>query len=135
MNIFFYGLFMDEATLASQGINPKRSVKGHVDDFELQIGERATLVRSPGARVHGVLMEIAAGEVQRLYAEESVADYLPETVTVKLADSSRAEATCYNLPTDKIIGTNRDYAKALCELADQLGLDGSYVDEIRRLAE
>lgn len=135
MNVFFYGLFMDASLLSNKGITPRSAEIGHVDDFELRIGERATLVRSPGARACGVLMDIAADELQRLYAENSVADYLPETVRVKLTDGSCVEASCYNLPGNKLVGTNRSYAKSLHELADRLGLDQSYVGEIKRFAE
>ena len=135
MNVFFYGLFMDASLLASKGITPRSAVTGHVDDFELRIGDRATLAHCPGSRVFGVMMDVADDDVNRLYAEDSVADYLPETVTVEVADGSLVEATCYNLPADRVEGTNKEYARALCGLAERLGLDDSYAAEIRRLAE
>ena len=132
MNVFFYGLFMDEALLAKKGISPTNAEVGYVDGFTLRIAERATLVRSDGARSYGVMMIISPDEAQELYAESSVADYVPESVTVALADGGKVEATCYNLPVDKVTGTNRVYAEALWEVANSLGLPKHYLDEIRQ---
>ncbi|MEZ5709383.1 MAG: gamma-glutamylcyclotransferase family protein [Blastomonas sp.] len=130
MNIFFYGLFMDRAVLAEKGIVPSSIVTGHVDGFAIRIGARATLRPCPGARAYGVMMDIAAVDAERLYADPGVADYLPECVAVILSDGSVAEALCYNLPADKVAGTNRDYARALASLAASLGFPRTYLDEI-----
>lgn len=132
MNVFFYGLFMDEALLAKKGISPSKAEVGYVDGFALRIGERATLIRSAGARSYGVMMNISSDEANELYAESSVADYVPEPVTVELADGNKVEATCYNLPVDKVTGTNRVYAEALWEVANSLGLPKHYLAEIRQ---
>jgi len=132
MNVFFYGLFMDEAVLTKKGISPANAVVGYVDEFKLRIGERATLVRSAGSRSYGVMMIISSEEAKELYAESSVADYVPESVTVELTDGNKAEATCYNLPVDKVTGTNRAYAEALWEVANNLGLPAHYLAEIRQ---
>ncbi|MDH3578376.1 MAG: gamma-glutamylcyclotransferase [Gammaproteobacteria bacterium] len=130
MKVFFYGLFMDVDLLAKKGITPQVAVVGHVDGFSLHIGERATLLRSAGARAYGVMMEISSGEAKDLYAESSVADYVPKAITVELMDGSEVEASCYTLPDDKITETNKDYAKALLQVADKLGLPETYIAEI-----
>lgn len=134
MNVFFYGLFMDEALLGRKGVSPTQAEVGYVDGFQLHIGERATLVRSTGARSYGVMMTVSPDAVKELYAESSVADYVPESVSVELTDGSKAEAACYNLPADKLTGTNAAYAEALCEVAAGLGLPEAYLAEIRRAA-
>ena len=77
-------------------------------------------------------MDIAADEAADLYAEESVADYLPEPVTVELTDGTKVQATCYNLPGDKATGANSEYAESLLVVATKLGLPESYLDQIRR---
>lgn len=123
---------MDEQLLATKGVKPRTMQAGFVDGYELHIGERATLLRRPGSRAYGIVMEIAPGKVDALYAEKSVADYLPEQVTVALMDGTRIEATCYNLPADKLTGTNKKYAKALLDLASRLGFPDVYLQEIRR---
>lgn len=132
MNVFFYGLFMDESVLAGKGISVRRATVGCVDGFRLRIGERATLQRHAGARAYGVLMDLDAEELRTLYAESSVSDYVSERVIVELLDGTRIEASCYNLPSDKVAGTNRDYADALYALATRLGLPESYLGEIRQ---
>jgi len=132
VRVFFYGLFMDENLLATKGIKPTDVSVGFVDGYGLRIGERATLVRDPDSRAYGAMMNISPNEATELYAEESVADYLPEPVTVELVDGTQVEATCYNLPGAKVTGTNKDYAESLLQLAGRLGLPDSYLDEIRQ---
>jgi len=78
------------------------------------------------------MMDIAPSEVTELYAEESVADYLPEPVIVEFMDGTQVEATCYNLPGDKVIGANKEYAELLLDVATELGFPDSYLDQIRQ---
>ncbi len=132
MNVFFYGLFMDEDLLSKRGISPSKAEVGFVDGFALRIGERATLIRSADTRSYGVMMNISSDQANELYAESSVADYVPESVTVELLNGSKVEASCYNLPVDKVTGTNKVYAQALLEVANRLGLPESYLVEIRQ---
>lgn len=130
--VFFYGLFMDESLLASRGIVPSSATVGHVDGYGLRIGRRATLVPDETSRTYGVLMTIRAEDAEALYSQESVADYVPESVTVVLADGALEPAVCYNLPATKLEGTNSQYAKSLLLLAGRLGLPNAYLQQIRR---
>lgn len=132
MRVFFYGLFMDQRLLAAKGIRPTEVRPGYVRDYGLRIGERATLVRAPGNRAYGVLMNVSQNEAKELYAERSVSDYLPESVIVDLLDGTQADATCYNLPDDKVTGANREYAESLLTVATTLEFPDSYLDQIRR---
>ena len=132
MRVFFYGLFMDESLLATKGIEPSEVNIGFVDGYGLRIGERATLVRRPGSRAYGAMMDITPSETTKLYAEESVADYLPEPVIVELMDGTQVEATCYILPGDKVTGANKEYAESLLDVATKLGFPNSYLDQIRQ---
>ena len=125
---------MDEALLDKKGITPGNAEVGYVDEFALRIGERATLVRSAGARSHGVMMNISSDQANELYSDKSVADYVPESVIVELLGGSKAEAKCYNLPVDRVTGTNRVYAEALLAVASKRGLPESYLVEIREAA-
>jgi hypothetical protein len=107
---------------------------GFVDGLDLRIGERATLIRREHSRAYGVVMDIAQEAVQALYSEKIVADYLPEPVVVDLVDGTQVEATCYNLPIDKVSGSNKDYARSLLRLAAGLNFPDSYLDQIRQAA-
>ena len=134
MNVFFYGLFMDEALLAKNGITPSNSEIGYVDEFALRIGERATLVSSAVARPYGVMMNISCDQARELYSHKSVADYVPESVIVELLGGSKAEAKCYNLPVGRATGTNKIYAEGLFKVARKRGLPESYLLEMRKAA-
>ena len=76
IDVFFYGLFMDDALLREKGVNPLNRRMASVENFCLVIGERATLVPCPGQRVHGVLFSLTHAEVDALYAEAS-GEHLP----------------------------------------------------------
>jgi hypothetical protein len=130
--VFFYGLFMDETLLASKGVRPTASTIGYVDGFGLHIGKRATLLPEANSRAYGVLMKITSEEVAALYSEQSVADYVAESVVVKLPGDTRVSAVCYNLPAARLAGKNPEYAAALLTLATKLGLPDSYLGRIRK---
>ena len=129
--IFFYGLFMDESLLASKGVHPSRAAVGYLEGYALRIGSRATLLPDETSRAYGVLMTIRPRDVDVLYSDPSVADYVPEPVFVMLPDGTVESAVCYNLPESKLEGTNPQYAKSLLALATKLGFPGSYLDQIR----
>jgi len=132
ITVFLYGLFMDESLLLSKGISPLSATIGYVDGYGIRIGSRATLVLEQGSRVYGVLMTMQLKDVLALYSDESVSDYVSETVSVVLSDESRESAVCYNLPEHKLEGTNSEYACSLLFLADELGLPDDYVEQIRK---
>ena len=123
---------MDKELLATKGIVSSDSRPGFVDGFELRIGARATLLRQAGSRAYGVVMDIEEDDASDLYSEVSVADYVPESVTVVLEDDTEIEAACYNLPAEKLAGSNSDYARSLLKVADRLGFPKSYLDQIRK---
>ena len=129
--VFFYGLFMDESLLASKGVCATRPTVGYVDGYRLWIGERATLLPESNSRAYGVLMNVAPGDVATLYSEPTVADYVAESVVVTLPGDKQVPADCYNLPAEKLVGANPDYAAALLTLATEIGLPESYLGQIR----
>jgi len=132
VEVFFYGLFMDEALLRAKGLSPLNRGAACVEDFQLVIGERATLVRREGARSHGVVYTLTRGEVEALYSEESVSAYRPEAVPARLADGRVEQAVCFNLPAPPSgEERNTQYASKLRELAGRMGLPADYVSSIR----
>ena len=132
VEVFFYGLFMDESLLRAKGLSPSNRSAAYVEDFQLVIGERATLVRREGARAYGVVYTLTRGEVETLYSDESVSAYRPEVVTARLADGRDARALCFNLPAPPSgEEQNPQYASKLRELAERLGLPPDYVSSIR----
>jgi hypothetical protein len=132
IELFFYGLFMDEALLREKGIDAKNRRVASVENFRLVIGDRATLIPCRGQTVHGVLFSLTHTEVDALYSEASVSVYRPEAVSARLADGSLTPALCFNLPTPPSIEErNPQYASKLRKLAERIGLPPSYVSSIR----
>lgn len=132
LNLFFYGLFMDEVLLRAQGFSPANPRLARVTGMALRIGARATLVADAGATSHGVVMELTHDEIDRLYSEPSVAMYRPEAVLAECVDGSRVAALCFNLPTPpRSDEANPDYAAKLREVGKRLGLPPDYVAGIR----
>ncbi len=134
--VFFYGLFMDQGLLKSKGIRPRHPTVACLDGYSLRIGRRATLLPEPDGRAYGVLMNIRPADAAALYAEESVADYVPEKVVVTLPGGVDVSAVCYNLPPDKILkGSNPQYAQALLALATRIGFPEDYLRQIASQGE
>jgi hypothetical protein len=132
VEVFFYGLFMDEGLLREKGLKPENRRVASVEGFRLVIGERATLVRCEGASVYGVVYTLARGEVEALYSEESVSAYRPEVVSARAADGGVARALCFNLPAPPSVDErNTQYASKLREFASRAGLPDEYVSSIR----
>src|SRR5882762_4758576 len=98
IDVFFYGLFMDDALLREKGVKPLSRRIASVENFCLVIGARATMVPCANGSVHGVLFSLTHSEVDELYSEDSVSVYRPEAVSAQLADGSIIPALCFNLP-------------------------------------
>ena len=130
MEVFFYGLFMDKDILLKNGINPVNPRKGYLPDYTLKIGNRASLIPCQNEKAYGILMEVGDEEVIRLYAQKSVADYVPEKVKIVTESNEEVTATCYNLPLELLTGANEVYAKSLYELAKKLNFPKEYLDKI-----
>src|SRR4051812_3990170 len=132
IDLFFYGLFMDDALLREKGVNPVDRRMASVENLALVIGERATLVPCTGGTVYGVLFSLTHSEVDTLYSEASVSVYRPEAVSARLADGSVTPALCFNLPVPPSDDErNPQYASKLRELAARIGLPPNYVSSIQ----
>ena len=132
IDVFFYGLFMDDALLREKGVNPVNRRIARVENFSLVIGARATLVPYAGRTVHGVLFSLTHREVDALYSEDSVSVYRPEAVSAQLAQGNSIPALCFNLPVPPSANErNPQYVSRLRELAERIGLPSSYVSSIR----
>lgn len=135
MEVFFYGLFMDEAILTKSGVTPTNPRIGCLKNYALKIGNRASLLPSEGERAYGIVMTVNNETIEGLYTEPSVADYIPETVEVVLDKNELVKATCYNLPTNLLSGTNQSYARALHKLGMAKGLPLEYLSKIKEMTK
>lgn len=134
--IFFYGLYMDASLLEEIGLQPSMVGLAKLDDFELRIGDRATLVPAPGRSTYGVLLDLSPEDAEALYSRPEVSDYQPEVVdAILLSDTSKYSAVCYVLPEDDLsTEANVDYARKLAALVVKLGVPSEYAQEILRYA-
>lgn len=129
---FFYGLFMDEHVLRQAGATPTNLRRAYVADFALRIGRRATLVPSPGARAHGMLIALTHAELERLYGAPGLEAYRPEAVIAHPAGGGPVAALCFNLvqppePHER----NPAYAEQLQRVLADLGFPAEYVASVR----
>src|SRR5262245_48313674 len=126
---------MDMSVLQQHGLVPRHPQVARLDGYDIDIRERATLVRHATASVYGIVTELSHEEIATLYADPSVREYRPEAVVVTLADARQVPAWCYTLP--KVTGARRDtiYAAKLVEVAKALALPGDYLDRLQRLAQ
>ena len=128
---FFYGLFMDAEVLLEAGTEPSNFRRAFVADFALRIGQRATLVPSPGGRAYGMLISLTHDDLEKLYHAPGLEDYRAEAVLARLADGQSVPALCYNLvrapgPEER----NPEYAARLRSVLAKLGFPAEYVESI-----
>ena len=135
VNVFFYGLFMDIALLQQRGPAPHHPQVARLDSYDLDVRERATVIRNPAARVYGIVAELINEDLSTLYADPSVREYRPEAVVVTLADAHQVPAWCYTLPQVTGARRNTAYAVRLVEVAKTLAFPEDYLERLRRLAQ
>jgi len=129
---FFYGLFMDEQVLRQAGARPANFRRAYVADFALRIGQRATLVPSPGERAYGMLVSLTHAELEGLYGAPGLQGYRPEAVIAHPLEGEAIPALCYNLarapePHER----NPEYAMRLRRVLESLEFPTEYVDSVK----
>ena len=134
MEVFFYGLFMDQGILRNKGISPSNPREGYLLGYGLKIGQRASLIPSKNERAYGLVMSLKKEEVDKLYEEASVADYIPEEVHINTQLGDSITAICYNLPLEALSSANQAYANSLYTLAKQLNFPEKYLEKIKSFA-
>jgi hypothetical protein len=123
---------MDPDVLRKAGVLPESPRQAFVDNFELQIGERATLVRRVGARAYGMLFALTHEELDRMYSAPSLTDYRPEAVVAETFEGEKVPALCYDLiETSRITERNEDYAARLRAALGKLGFPATYIASLK----
>lgn len=132
VDIFFYGLFMDEDVLKEKGCTPTNVRIASVHGFALCIGQRATLIPNSDSLVHGLVMSLSHDELHALYSDTSVSMYRPEAVLAQLSSGEVIPALCFNLPLPPGPDErNAEYAARLQALTRRLRFPEEYVSSIR----
>lgn len=129
---FFYGLFMDADILREAGTTPSNFRRAFVTDFELRIGNRATLVPSPGSRAYGMVISLTHADLDRLYHAPGLEAYRPEAVVAHLSEGDAVPALCYNLvQAPGAHERNPDYAMRLKRVLENLEFPNEYFESIQ----
>jgi hypothetical protein len=135
IDTFFYGLFMDAAILRSAGAAPENPRRAFVDDFELRIGLRATLVPVAGSRAYGVLYALTHAELELIYIAPGLEEYRPEAVIAQPLDGMSTPALCFNLRhAPRADERNPEYASRLQQILTGLGFPEEYVASVSNRA-
>ena len=134
IDVFFYGLFMDTEILHASGVaepaNPRRAF---VDDFELRIGQRATLVPVADSRVYNMLFALTPSELDLLYAAPGLEAYRAEAIVAQSIDGIVTPALCYNLRQQPSADErNSGYASRLQEILARLNFPEEYVVSVSK---
>ena len=131
IDVFFYGLFMDEDLLRAKGVMAMDIRPALVTGFQLRIGNRATLVPAQSGRVFGRIASFTHVELEQLYSDPSLQAYKPEAVLAQLDNGESLAVLCFNLveppsPQER----NPEYASKLRALAERLDFPADYVASI-----
>lgn len=95
--VFFYGLYMDPEILRQKNVEARNPRIGSVANYELRIGNKATLLRSPGGTAYGVVYSLTHSEIKSLYWGAGLHEYAAEVVIVKVGKEENFAALCCNL--------------------------------------
>jgi hypothetical protein len=117
VDVFFYGLFMDEQVLAEQGIQATQPRRAYAEGLRLRIGQRATLVPEGGARAYGMVYALTKG-LEALYAQPGLEAYRAEPIEVRVVDGSNLTAM---LQPRCCRGSQRGVRRALRDVLTRLG--------------
>ena len=128
---FFYGLLMDSDVLQKSQIVAVNPRQAYVDNFALQIGDRATLVPTPGARAYGMVYAMTDDELARLYSAPGLEQYRVETLVALTPDGESLAALCYILQDPPLADKkNEAYARQLRAALGKLGFPPEYVASV-----
>ena len=123
LDIFFYGLYMDDSILKNLGVVASHKKPVYVDGYRLSIGKNATLLREENSRTYGIVCSLTHEDIHRLYADRGLISYVPEAITARTDEGRSFAAISYVLLTppheDEI---NNDYYQALASCMKAYGL-------------
>ena len=119
-DVFFYGLYMDPELLEQKGVKPRDPRPAYVDGFELNIGNKATLIRKPGAVAHGMVYSLTHAEIHALYGGAGLHEYAPEAITAYLGKDAIPVLSCNLIEPPGIGESNPEYEQKLRSVMQNL---------------
>ena len=77
LDVFFYGLYMDEEILKSKNVNPRNKRAAIAPGYQLRVGKMATLLRDNNAQAFGMVYSQTHDAFTSLYDVSGLSAYLP----------------------------------------------------------
>jgi len=123
-DVFFYGLYMDEDILKSKGVKPRKKRKAVANGYALRLGNMATLLRKENAKAYGMVYSLTHEEIDILYKNSGLTQYVNEALMVELEDNSSIVTLCSVLLDEpKADERNDEYYQKLVTCMKKYGLE------------
>jgi len=123
-NVFFYGLYMDEEILKSKGVKPRNKRRAIADGYALRLGNMATLLKKENATAYGMVYSLTHEEMDILYKNSGLTQYVNEALMVELEDKSNIVTLCSVLLDEpKADERNDEYYQKLVSCMKKYGLE------------
>jgi hypothetical protein len=132
LKIFFYGTFMDLGVLRTLGVVPQTFETAELKDWSITFSPMATLVRSEGDSVYGMLAELLRTEARMLYSRDELTRYYPVDITVATARNKRMAAQCYISKPGIGEKPSVEYLQRVIRAAESLSFPAAYLARLRR---
>jgi len=94
VDVFFYGLYMDEDILLTKGVKIRNPRKAYVKDYVLRVGKMATLLRTKNNEAHGLVYELTHKEIDILYKDSGLSEYVSEAIEIQVENKSIPALVC-----------------------------------------
>ena len=105
-DVFYYGFYMDEEIFKNKQVIPRNQRFAFVRNYELKLGEMATLLRKDNTKAYGVVYTLSHDEIDILYTRLS--GYMVEVFCVELQDGSMVPTLSYYLREAPMESENND---------------------------
>ena len=122
-DVFFYGLYMDPDILEKAGVKPDNPRIGCVENYKLRIGNKATLLRAPNEKVHGVVYSLSHSDINKLYWGAGLNEYVSEALLAKIGDDTVPVLCCNLVVPPGESESNQEYAEKLKVSMNKLGVE------------
>ena len=113
VDVFFYGLYMDEEILLKKGVKIRNQRKAYVKDFVLRVGKMATLLRAEKKEAYGLVYELTHKEIDILYKDSGLIEYVGEAILLQVDNKSIAALVCNLLVPPFKDDKNEQYVEKL----------------------
>lgn len=122
-DVFFYGLYMDPDILERLDVIPNNPRIGYIENYELRIGNKATMLRSFGKRVQGVVYSLSHADIAKLYWGAGLNEYAAEALVANVGNKIIPVLCCNLIVPPESSESNAEYQEKLKACMKKLGLE------------